>query len=63
MDMNEFMASIKDMINDVRKKDFTYSASLKVPSLYDSDLTYESGEAKKASTLKRVCYSLISEIL
>lgn len=52
MDMNEFMASIKDMINDVCKKDFTYSASLKVPSLYDSDLTYESGEAKKGKYIE-----------
>lgn len=52
MDMNEFMANIRDMINDVHKKDFTYSTSLKVPSLFDSDLTYESGEAKKGKCIE-----------
>lgn len=52
MDMNEFVANIRDMINDVYKKDFTYSTSLKVPSLFDSDLTYESGEAKKGKCIE-----------
>lgn len=52
MDMNEFMSNMKDMINDVRKKDFTYNTSLKVPSLLDSDLTYESGEAKKGKCIE-----------
>lgn len=52
MEKNEFMANIKDMINDVYKKDFTYSTSLKVPSLFDSDLTYESGEAKKGKCIE-----------
>lgn len=52
MDMNEFMSNMKDMINDVCKKDFTYNTSLKVPSLLDSDLTYESGEAKKGKCIE-----------
>lgn len=47
MELKEFMTNMRNMINDVRVKGFSYSTSLNVPSLSDCDLTYESGDAKK----------------
>ena len=46
------MTDMRNMINDVRTKDFTYNTSSKVPSLSDCDLTYESGDAKKGKYLE-----------
>ena len=40
------------MIDDVHTKGFTYNTSSKVPSLSDSDLTYESGDAKKGKCIE-----------
>lgn len=43
---------MRNMINDVRVKGFSYSTSLNVPSLSDCDLTYESGDAKKGKCIE-----------
>lgn len=63
MELKGFMTNMRNMINDVRVKGFSYSTSLNVPSLSDCDLTYESGDAKRVNALKHVYYLLISEIL
>lgn len=52
MELKEFMTNMRNMINDVRVKGFSYSTSLNVPSLSDCDLTYESGDAKKGKCIK-----------
>lgn len=52
MEMKEFMAKIRDIINDVSVKEFSYNTSLKVPSLSDCDMTYESGLAKKGKIIE-----------
>lgn len=46
------MTNMRNMINDVRVKGFSYSTSLNVPSLSDCDLTYESGDAKKGKCIE-----------
>ena len=52
MELKEFMTNMRNMINDVRVKGFSYSTSLNVPSLSDCDLTYESGDAKKGKCIE-----------
>ena len=52
MELKMFMTDIEDMITDVHTKKFTYNTSLKVPSLSDCDLTYESGDAKKGKCIE-----------
>ncbi|MBD8002577.1 adenylate/guanylate cyclase domain-containing protein [Phocaeicola faecium] len=52
MNLKDFITNVRNMINDVRTKNFTYSTSSKVPSLSDCDLTYESGEAKKGKCIE-----------
>lgn len=62
MGLKDFITDVRNMIDDVHTKGFTYNTSSKVPSLSDCDLTYESGDAKKVSVLKPVFYLLIFEI-
>lgn len=52
MELKVFMTNMRNMINDVRVKGFSYSTSLNVPSLSDCDLTYESGDAKKGKCIE-----------
>lgn len=52
MELKEFMTNMRNMINDVRVKGFSYSTSLNVSSLSDCDLTYESGDAKKGKCIE-----------
>lgn len=52
MELKEFMTNMRNMINDVRVKGFSYSTSLNVPSLSDCDLTYESGDAKNGKCIE-----------
>lgn len=52
MELKGFMTNMRNMINDVRVKGFSYSTSLNVPSLSDCDLTYESGDAKKGKCIE-----------
>ena len=52
MELKEFMTNMRNMINDVRVKGFSYSTSLNVPSLSDCDLTYESGDSKKGKCIE-----------
>ena len=47
MGLKDFITDVRNMIDDVHTKGFTYNTSSKVPSLSDCDLTYESGDAKK----------------
>lgn len=52
MGLKDFMTDMRNMIDDVHTKGFTYNTSSKVPSLSDSDLTYESGDAKKGKCIE-----------
>lgn len=52
MDLKRTMTDIENMITDVRTTKFTYNTSLKVPSVSDCDLTYESGDAKKGKCIE-----------
>lgn len=52
MGLKDFISDVRNMIDDVHTKGFTYNISSKVPSLSDSDLTYESGDAKKGKCIE-----------
>ncbi len=52
MGLKDFISDVRNMIDDVHTKGFTYNTSSKVPSLSDSDLTYESGDAKKGKCIE-----------
>ncbi len=52
MGLKDFITDVRNMIDDVHTKGFTYNTSSKVPSLSDCDLTYESGDAKKGKCIE-----------
>lgn len=52
MGLKDFMTDMRNTMDDVRIKSFTYNTSSKVPSLSDCDLTYESGDAKKGKCIE-----------
>lgn len=51
MDRQQQVNEFRDTIQDSKNKDFEFKISYKVPSINDTDLTYESGKAKKGKEI------------
>lgn len=51
MDRQQQINDFRDTIQDSKNKDFEFNISYKVPSINDTDLTYESGKAKKGKEI------------
>jgi hypothetical protein len=51
MDRQQQVNDFRDTIQDSKNKDFEFNISYKVPSINDTDLTYESGKTKKGKEI------------